>query len=150
MTRLIILLFFLNSLLFINISKAQNSYCGRTFNTKVYYDNDSSKVLALGNCISGSMIKDGEWVYFYKSGKISKQIFFKRDLKRGTWTYYKEDGTVLKREKWHERDPFFEDSKLLTSFVSIVNVIGKTQGQVDRWQEKQYKERAKYSYKRSK
>lgn len=122
------------------------TYNGKSYNTKLYYD-DSTSILAFGNYMTGTFIKDGHWVYFYKNGQPSKEIFFKRDMKRGLWIYYNQDGTILKTEKWHERDPLFEDTGLFEKTAGVVNGIS-SKSKKERRAQRQYENRAKNAYKR--
>src|ERR1044072_2009470 len=120
-------------------------YEGKSFNTKIYYG-DSDTLLAFGNYIAGTLIKHGEWMYFYKNGKVSKDIYFHRDMKCGTWIYYNEDGSVQRKEKYHEHLTLNGAGAVFLKAALLVNGFGKSKSERERWEQKQATERAKNSY----
>lgn len=42
--------------------------------------------------------KEGEWKYYYDSGKIEHREFYLRGKKEGEWTYYSPEGFVIRQE----------------------------------------------------
>lgn len=119
---------------------------GQSYNTSLYYSNTDT-LLAIGNYLPGTKIKNGKWVYFYRNGKVSREIYFKNDLKRGIWFYYNEDGSLLKKEKWSEHQSLFEDT-FFENIAGIINSLAKTKSQRQRALTKQQTKEARNSYKK--
>jgi antitoxin component YwqK of YwqJK toxin-antitoxin module len=85
--------------------QAQDSlytYKGNTFNHITYYEGTSTAKIA-GNYLPNSLIRHGEWIYFYPNGQPRVRMFFVKDLKRGVWVYYNEKGEVIRKERMHEK-----------------------------------------------
>ncbi len=127
----IIYLILLGVLFFSEKAKSQDTifhYENHPFNVKICYE-DTNAVLAYGNYIKGSFIKNGEWIYFYKNGQISKKVYFKKDYKKRIWVYYNKDGTISKTEKWSEYTSeythVFEQEVLvyLNAFAPLIKIF---------------------------
>ena len=39
-------------------------------------------------------LKEGEWVCYFKNGKIQTKVFFEEDKKHGVQNFYNEDGSI--------------------------------------------------------
>jgi uncharacterized protein len=57
-----------------------------------YYSEADGTLQSEGDFSNGK--KDGEWKFYYPSGKISSSGLYKNDEPDGKWTYYFEDGSV--------------------------------------------------------
>src|SRR5579872_1231629 len=111
----------------------QNDYASKKINGKTYnfilnYDS-SNMVRVAGIYIPGTLIKDGEWLFFYKNGQVAARSYFVKDFKRGAWITYDENGKVLHVEKKNDSmasDFDSGDFNAGTNTPSHINVIAKT------------------------
>jgi len=114
----------------------------KTFTAKLFYDGTDT-LLAYGNYIEGTQIKNGCWIYFYKTGEVLREAYFLKDNKRGIWTYYDQKGNITKTEKWKEKDKLF-DADLIPHYIyeiaSLLYAFGKHPYSLEEAEKKVHKE----------
>jgi len=84
---------------------------GKLFHVIMY--NETNHVACVGNYITNTFIRTGEWDYFYNDGKLFSQTFFKIDAKIGIWVFYDEQGNIT--EEMNTRKKIKEEEVPITS-----------------------------------
>jgi uncharacterized protein len=59
----------------------------------------SGKTKAKGNYVDGK--RNGEWVFYFESGKIEQKGTYQAGKIQGTWTWFYESGAVLRTEEYN-------------------------------------------------
>ncbi|HTF82640.1 MAG TPA: hypothetical protein VL947_12975, partial [Cytophagales bacterium] len=60
----------------------------------------NGKTRELGTLFNGK--RQGEWKFYYASGKINGIMSYKDDLPHGRWVLYHENGKLEAEEYWRE------------------------------------------------
>lgn len=68
---------------------------------RFYYWYKAQRVLATQGGASGVLLH-GEFESFYTNKQLCRKGEFRKGLKDGEWLYWREDGTLLKTERWHK------------------------------------------------
>lgn len=66
-----------------------------------FYDNGQLMVKGKYN---NKELEEGEWIYYYSSGKLWKKGVFKDGKKTGIWVRYYENGTIEKKSKFDKNE----------------------------------------------
>lgn len=80
--------------------KSKNKYD----KSKTYYWYKSQNVMSTQGGSSGLLL-DGIYERFYSNKQLAVKGFYKKGLKHGAWTYWNEQGRLMKEEQWRKGKP---------------------------------------------
>jgi antitoxin component YwqK of YwqJK toxin-antitoxin module len=138
MKRIFTIIFLLSVLFNLNSQTVDTIFNKRHYKITKYYSGNNTRELsadtkntnyyAFGNYID--TLQEGHWIYFYPTGKVFANGFYKNGNKIGKWTYYyfdcnQESVKVKYSKKWIVKDKVSFDNSGKLLMIDIINDGGE-------------------------